>query len=300
MILHHIVEYEASRSHAEDNLVVLCSNDHARAHTKGENTRNLTPDLLRDFKRRWTDQVAALASRRILQACRGDGTWALINLRRLYELADESDVDLRSTSEFARCRKLKFVDDSGRIRSDLYDREEGFYVFDVGYEGNFLARHHEQILEAVIGETSFIDLTNKWSSGFISNSVSGSSLVVLQAAFKFKNDRKQPPSRRHGIATKKAGKIRLEVSYNAWDCTSMSAVSSHVSGHTTATILAKMRSVTKRNGHLHLKATALAIGNSFPAWKEHGFNMNDTSFDTVLPPKPKAPARKKRRRTVRI
>ena len=34
VIVHPIEEYSVSRSHAEDNLVVLCLNHHGAAHTK--------------------------------------------------------------------------------------------------------------------------------------------------------------------------------------------------------------------------------------------------------------------------
>lgn len=57
IIVHHIHEYSESRSHAEDNLVVLCLDDHGEAHTKRELQLNLTAERLRELKKQWLEQV---------------------------------------------------------------------------------------------------------------------------------------------------------------------------------------------------------------------------------------------------
>jgi hypothetical protein len=68
VIVHHIEEFSDSRSHAEDNLVVLCLNHHGEAHTKRELQQNLTPEKLRDFKQRWLDWVNQPGNREALSA----------------------------------------------------------------------------------------------------------------------------------------------------------------------------------------------------------------------------------------
>jgi hypothetical protein len=68
VIVHHIEEFSDSRSHAEDNLVVLCLNHHGEAHTKRELQQNLTPEKLRDFKQRWLDSVNQPGNREALSA----------------------------------------------------------------------------------------------------------------------------------------------------------------------------------------------------------------------------------------
>ncbi len=68
IIVHHIHEFSDSRSHAEDNLVVLCLNHHGEAHTKRELQLNLTPERLREFKARWLKDVKQYDSRESLSA----------------------------------------------------------------------------------------------------------------------------------------------------------------------------------------------------------------------------------------
>ena len=68
IIVHHIDAYSDSRSHAEDNLVVLCLNCHGEAHTKREIQQNLTPEKLRDFKKQWLELVKQYDKREALSA----------------------------------------------------------------------------------------------------------------------------------------------------------------------------------------------------------------------------------------
>ena len=68
IIVHHIHKYSESRSHAEDNLVVLCLNCHGEAHTKRELQLNLTPERLREHKKQWLEYVKQLDNGEALSA----------------------------------------------------------------------------------------------------------------------------------------------------------------------------------------------------------------------------------------
>jgi hypothetical protein len=55
VIIHHIDENPENND--ESNLVVICLHHHGLAHTRFEMTRNLTPALLKDYKREWEQRV---------------------------------------------------------------------------------------------------------------------------------------------------------------------------------------------------------------------------------------------------
>lgn len=57
IIIHHIVEWNKSKSHSEDNLVVLCLVHHDEAHSKKELSLNLTPNRIRAAKEKWELEV---------------------------------------------------------------------------------------------------------------------------------------------------------------------------------------------------------------------------------------------------
>jgi hypothetical protein len=68
IIVHNIHKYSESRSHAEDNLVVLSLNHHGEAHTTRELDLNLTQDRLRQFKKLWLERVKQYDNREALSA----------------------------------------------------------------------------------------------------------------------------------------------------------------------------------------------------------------------------------------
>lgn len=57
IIIHHIIEWSTSKSHSEDNLVVLCLHHHDEAHSKKELSLNLTPERIKAAKLKWETDV---------------------------------------------------------------------------------------------------------------------------------------------------------------------------------------------------------------------------------------------------
>jgi hypothetical protein len=60
IIVHHIIEWNISRSNEEDNLVVLCLQHHDEAHSKKELSQNLTPARIKAAKKSWENEVLRL------------------------------------------------------------------------------------------------------------------------------------------------------------------------------------------------------------------------------------------------
>jgi len=58
-IIHHLSPWALSRSHAEDNLVVLCHQHHDEAHTTRKLSLNLTPERIKDARDRWYAEAEA-------------------------------------------------------------------------------------------------------------------------------------------------------------------------------------------------------------------------------------------------
>lgn len=53
VIVHHLSSWAQSRSHAVDNLAILCLEHHGEAHTIHQLALNLTPDRIKDARDRW-------------------------------------------------------------------------------------------------------------------------------------------------------------------------------------------------------------------------------------------------------
>ncbi|MDX2303543.1 MAG: HNH endonuclease signature motif containing protein [Microscillaceae bacterium] len=57
VIIHHLIEWNKSKSHLEENLVILCLHHHDEAHTKRELSLNLTPERIKVAKKKWETEV---------------------------------------------------------------------------------------------------------------------------------------------------------------------------------------------------------------------------------------------------
>lgn len=60
LIVHHITECHVSHSHEPDNLAVLRSEYHDRAHTVSKLSRNLDAKTVRSLKQAWEHEVSLL------------------------------------------------------------------------------------------------------------------------------------------------------------------------------------------------------------------------------------------------
>lgn len=284
VIIHHLDEFHISKNHDYDNLVVICHEHHDEAHTDRRNSQNLTKDKLKAFKKEWNKFVTQIACRRILDSCRSDGAiWSLINIRRIYEMSEKLEINLKLMPHYYECLSRNYISKDGRILSTIYDRNSDDYVYDLGWDGSKLVSYHEEILEEIISQLNFIDLTNKWSKDYIKNFVTEGSYISLQAAFHFRNNKKNKRSNQLCLATKKSGGISLEITYNSWECTSMSARACHVSGHVSGTILAVVRTLANEDDTIKITATCLAVGTAFPDWKPYKERLKDNSYELIVP-----------------
>ncbi len=60
IIIHHIQEWNESKSNEESNLVVLCLLHHDEAHSKKELSQNLTSERIKSAKIKWEEEVTSL------------------------------------------------------------------------------------------------------------------------------------------------------------------------------------------------------------------------------------------------
>lgn len=52
VVIHHIKPVESGGKTVEDNLIVICTNDHRRVHTKSTLAKGVRPEHLREYKKR--------------------------------------------------------------------------------------------------------------------------------------------------------------------------------------------------------------------------------------------------------
>lgn len=85
-IIHHIEEYEISQNNSYENLVVLCPNDHDLAHRPAGLTNKITPEHLRESKRKWEEEVKV---HNIISSQNGERTELILKIPKFKEISEE-------------------------------------------------------------------------------------------------------------------------------------------------------------------------------------------------------------------
>ncbi len=257
VVVHHIVPWAKSRNHDINNLVVLCSLCHDKAHTTKELTRELTPQQLRHHKKEWLAEsqrarTSALFSPRSFSI--NAGFWDYFNRQRLVDCASSSQIDLES---------LPGYDDF--VATDGQGLDLPFRVASKPRRGgdddcSFLA----SLLRAVCERHDWIDLAGIWSRTQIRSMLIPNMLIALTSNHRFKpagGPACGPGQSCTGYYTRQG--IRMEFTFDLWDCTSSSSYSHHLRGQWICTSLGFVRSVSHSGGKLLIQSTCLAIGTGF-------------------------------------
>jgi hypothetical protein len=81
IIIHHIIEWHESKDNSENNLVILCPDHHAEAHSKHGISQTLTPKLVAKLKAEWVKKVNYLDTLAILHRSESEcGRWDYVNV----------------------------------------------------------------------------------------------------------------------------------------------------------------------------------------------------------------------------
>jgi hypothetical protein len=141
IIIHHIREWTSSHDHSEENLAVLCLDDHDLAHTTKSLSITLHGDQIRDHKAKWLELVRTQDAKAVLGQANLDGArWDFFNHHRLFELAIAMRVKFQTLRYFRELRRYGMLNETGLIASPatwtvgtpsfrLYDVYEGLYLY---------------------------------------------------------------------------------------------------------------------------------------------------------------------------
>jgi hypothetical protein len=258
IVIHHIDEWHKSRDHSKDNLVVLCSDHHAEAHTKRELTHTLQPHEIKRIRNKWLSDVASMDIEIIKGAVQNGeafSTWDYFNL-----------TNTTNTKPFAILRHHNIVDSNGQPNDYKSWKEVSEPIFCLYWfgSGSQLYCHIKQIFEEVLSNLRVINATNSWSKTHLKSLLKPGSIFLYQGAHYFK--RTNSIEKGYGqtrVCYRQANKIRAEFQIDAWEATSSSSWHNHLSGYKFVTSICVVRSIFSDNDQLRISASCLAIGSGF-------------------------------------
>lgn len=269
IVIHHIEEWSNSRSHEENNLVVLCLNHHDEAHTKRGLSLNLTKEQLKSHKGMWLEEVKRQDAKAVLGLMEVSGAnWDYINHNRVFQLADRFNIYLKNTPQFIHLRSLNIINNLGLFNDpSKWDISQSpkFRWYDC-YEGTAIYAYTSRVLEQVLNKLPIIDTSKIWNISEISRIVSQGGFICVRGAFYFKHKDKNYDlydPKRMKIGYRKKSKIRVNFEFEAWDTTSNTSDLSHLSGHKSSLAILFVKSVSKSVTGLTIDASCIALGSGF-------------------------------------
>lgn len=287
VIFHHIEPWAQSHDHSVPNLAVLCLEHHARAHRKGELEQNLTGRQLKEFKRKWEEEVALLDPQAILEASRVDGYhWWWFNHLRLFEMADRLGVNLTKLPRFFQALARGRVDQSGALTAFA---EADSYMYQGG-DGIILYAYVLHVLESVLSQTAIFNISDDLDPGFLSEVVRPGDILLVQGKHYFKvlNPRAKGPGQASEVR-REANHVRVSFTIDRWEAVANSSWAGWLAGTKSAASIVRVQSIERHGPKLHLACTGLAIGSAlrglstrsyvYPTWKLANREQEDWEDD---------------------
>jgi HNH endonuclease len=272
VVVHHIAPWAKSRSHEPSNLVVLCPNDHAKTHSKGDLTQNLTSDRLKTIKREWESQVKTDDSIVIRRAAQTAGEyWYFFNLLRLHEIADHERIDLKSLPHYAEARRARVLDTSGCLVAESAD---SMYAYS-GRNATLRYWYAKDVFLTVLDRLSVTNVSDRFDRSDLGNTVIRNDIVYVEGAYCFKqlnNVTAGPNQLTRG--TRSANSVQIIFTFDRWYATSTSASSIWLTGRRAVGCFCRVGDVSRERGKIIITCTVLAICAELPGQKSRSYESN--------------------------
>ncbi|WP_081076534.1 HNH endonuclease signature motif containing protein [Burkholderia cepacia] len=269
VVVHHIAPWAKSRSHEPPNLVVLCPNDHAKAHSKGDLSQNLTAERLRVIKRKWENQVKIDDSIVIRRAAQTAGEyWYFFNLLRLHEIAKLEKIDLKLLPHYSEARRAQILDTSGCL---VPERADGMYAYS-GPDAMLRYWYAKDLFLKVLDRLSVTNISDRLDRSDLGNSVLRNDIVYVEGAYYFKqlnNVTAGPNQLVRG--TRSANSVQFVFTFDRWYATSSSAHSVWLTGRHAVGCFCRVGDVSRERGKMIIECTVLGICAELPAQKSRSY-----------------------------
>jgi hypothetical protein len=241
---------------------------HDEAHSKRQNSLNLTPERISSAKETWESEVAdrsqaqMLASRAQILETR---QWVFINFPLVKRLCDQRNIDT-SVLKDLQCRGTVNEDGlpPGREKASQSERA----IFDHMYVEDMwrLYSAYQELLEALISSANPLDLAAIWTSTRLKNLMEPGQLCFINRGIYIKPGEGQDKEEvRHAHYRKRSVELRFQL--DCWYILNSSGFNLHLRGCNKIACLLLARSF-ERNLHPEqsmwiLKATPIALGYGF-------------------------------------
>jgi hypothetical protein len=264
--VHHIDDWANSHDHDPSNLCVLCVEHHNLAHGKFENSQNLTPKKVKEFKKRWEEKVATLDSQAVLAASRDNSdAWVFFNHFRIFEVVQNKKIDLTKMRHFSILRNASLLDVDGVLQETSQTLP---YMYDDAFA---ITRYNymKEVWEALLPSLLILNVSNLFDRATMRAIVEKGDYDLVEGLHTFKRHDSKADTGRGQTVTgiRKTNNVTVEFVFDRWNATSCSAWAGWLSGQKDVVSIVRVGSISKMENHLKLDATVFAIAQGFSGFK---------------------------------
>lgn len=270
-IIHHIVEWSESRSHDLDNLVVLCLDDHGKAHSKHELSKNLTPELIRAHRTQWENDARRIEHNyqaALLSSNSRSVRWHWLHLENVRRQTVNIEKPSYDDSEFVnRLVKAKMLSAAGCIRPSSEWQDEPFkakkqYVFDSGL-GQDLALYCSDLLANWVKQAIVLDVNSIVDYPDSARAyLSAGTWVYLRKYFRVTYERGAADEVDFMQATYASKSAHVSFGFNAWTRLNQSS-RLYLTQNSERSVIGQIQSISMNDGEVEIKLSPLAISPEF-------------------------------------
>lgn len=275
IVVHHIVSWAVSRSHAAENLAVLCPNDHARAHQREDLGRNLTAADLRYAKQRWEKEVKVDDTLMLRLAAQTVGEyWHYFNVPRLIEIAHHQRLSLQRLRHFESAKAAGILDVIGTIIPEERDN----YCAYTGRHSRLRYWFMRDLFLSVLDKLSIENISDRLDRSDLGITLIPNDIIYVEGAHTFRRISKSRCGEgQETNGTRTANHVRVVYTFDRWYATSSSAHTQWLSGRTCVGSFCRIGSIERDAKTLVLKCTVLAICQQMPDMKNRSY-ASEPSF----------------------
>jgi len=276
--IHHIDKDSSNNN--KDNLILVCVAHHDEAHTKKENSLNLTTARLKDARKRWTQTVLerrgdlATLQGQLAQAENGflrvGVTWGYINHRRVSQLLHADILGEITPAIRSRLMASGVIDENGiLIRPDEYALGHSHFqntIYDwYNYaDSHALHRFYAEAVDAISRRSSLVFLDrNSWTKGFFKQFLKPGALVFYEKAHHFKEVYCDQENAHIEVRTFKRN-VEIQFGLDTRDMFGTTSISTSFKGHSVCSALLVVKSLAENaDRKLVVSASPIALGVGF-------------------------------------
>jgi hypothetical protein len=254
-------------------LVVLCPNNHSRAHSRGDLTQNLAPTRLRELKRLWETEVKIDDSAVIQKAAQSIGEyWYFFNLLRLYEFAEHEQIDLQALAHYPDACTAGILDVHGHL---VPEGRDSLYAYSGSYSP-LRYYYAKELFMHVLEKLSVTNISDRLDKGNLSNTIIQNDLIYIEGAHSFK--RLNTVSFGPGQLVRgrrSANSVRIEFVFDRWEATSASANTVWLSGRKVVGSFCRVGNMSRSEDKtIVIECTVLAICAELPDMRTRSYVSN--------------------------